>query len=118
MKILRILLPAAIMFCLLILLWPKEILYKEGIYEGTGQGYHGDIKVTVVTDKYKIKEVKILEHQETPELCDIVYDKIPKKVIKANRAEVDVVAGASYTSQGLIDAIKDAVNKAVIEAAH
>ncbi|MFD3158337.1 FMN-binding protein [Haloimpatiens sp. FM7330] len=93
----------------------KIIMYKEGIYEGIGQGHHGDIKVSVDIDKYKIKEIKIIEQQETPELCDIVYDKIPKMVVKANSVKVDVVAGASYTSQGLIDAIEDAVGKAKIK---
>jgi uncharacterized protein with FMN-binding domain len=93
----------------------KEVLYKEGTYTGLGQGNHGEIKVEVTTNQYKIKEIKILEQEETPGLCDIVYDKIPKSVLKKNSADVEVVSGASYTSQGVIDAIKDAVNKAKLE---
>lgn len=97
------------------LLEQKQVLYKDGAYTGLGQGNHGQIKVEIITDKYKIKEIKILEQEETPGLCDIVYDKIPKSVLKANSPDVNVVSGASYTSQGLIDAIKDAVDKAKIE---
>ncbi|MCY6484747.1 FMN-binding protein [Clostridium aestuarii] len=93
----------------------KKLLYKEGTYKGTGQGHHGEIKVEVITNKYKIKEIKIVEQQETPELCDIVYNKMPERIIKANSVEVNVVAGASFTSQGLIDAVKNALGKAKIK---
>lgn len=90
----------------------NKILYEAGEYEGVGQGHHGPIRVVVTTDEYSILDIKIVEEYEMPELAKIVYDKIPKKVIKTNDAEVDVVAGASYTSHGLIDAIKDGLSKA------
>lgn len=93
----------------------KKVLYEEGKYIGLAQGNHGQIKVEVITNKYKIMGIKILEQEETPGLCDIVYDEIPKSVLKANSPDVKVVSGASYTSQGLIDAIKDAVNKAKVK---
>lgn len=90
----------------------KNIIYQEGIYEGTAEGHIGAIKVQIVTDQYEIKEIKILEQQETPVIADIVYEKIPKSIIKANSSEVDVVAGATYTSNGLIKAIQDGLEKA------
>lgn len=93
----------------------KKIYYKEGSYEGSGQGHHGPMKVQITTDQYRIKEIKILEEYEMPELSEIVYDKIPKKIIKKNDADVDVVAGASYTSRGLIEAIQDGLDKAKVE---
>ena len=93
----------------------KPIVYKAGIYQGNAEGHIGPIKVQIVTDQYEIKEVKILEQQETPVLADIVYEKIPLKVIKANSAEVQVVAGATYTSNGLISAIKNGLDKAKAE---
>lgn len=93
----------------------REVLYVEGKYIGTGQGNHSQIKVEVIVNKYEIKKIRIMEQEETPGLCDIVYDEIPKNIIKANNPEVDVISGASYTSQGLIDAIKDAVYKAKLK---
>ncbi|GAA0736241.1 FMN-binding protein [Clostridium oceanicum] len=102
-------------FVVVTLFKPKKLLYKEGCYEGVGQGNHSQIKVKVITGKYRIKEIKILEQEETPGLCDIVYDEIPESVLKNNNVDVNVVSGASYTSQGLINAIKDAVNKAKLK---
>ncbi|MTI71931.1 MAG: FMN-binding protein [Firmicutes bacterium] len=91
-----------------------RVLYKKGSYKGTGQGHHGKIKVKVITNKYKIKDIVITDQQEMPGLSDIVYEKIPKRVIDANSADVNVVSGASFTSKGLLEAIKEALSKAKI----
>lgn len=93
---------------------PKEQLYAPGEYIGVGEGHHGPIKVSVETDENRIIEIKVIEEYEMPELAVIVYEQIPEKVIKSNNADVDVVAGASYTSIGLIEAIKDGLSKAMI----
>jgi len=93
----------------------KSIIYKEGIYEGNAEGHIGPIKVQVVTDQYEIVKIVILEQQETPVIAEIVYEKIPPKVIKANSPEVEVVAGATYTSNGLINAIKNGLDKAKVK---
>jgi len=93
----------------------KNIIYKAGVYEGNAEGHIGPIKVQIVTDEYKIKKIVILEQQETPVIAEIVYEKIPPKVIKANSPVVEVVAGATYTSNGLIKAIKDGLDKAKVE---
>ena len=93
----------------------KNIIYNPGSYEGYAEGHIGPIKVQIVTDQYEIKEIKILEQQETPVIADIVYEKIPVRVIKANSPEVEVVAGATYTSNGLIRAIMDGLDKAKLK---
>lgn len=93
----------------------KKILYEPGTYEGTGQGHHGPIRVKVTTDVYRIQDIEIVEQQEIPQLSDIVYAQLPKEVIRANSTDVDVVAGASLTSYGLLEAIENALKKARIE---
>ncbi|MCY6372671.1 FMN-binding protein [Clostridium ganghwense] len=113
-KIVLIIFYVFIVFALM-LFNQKKLLYKEGTYTGRGQGHHGEIKVEVITNKYKIKKIKIIEQQETPELCDIVYDTIPERIIKYNSVDVNAVAGASFTSHGLLDAVKNALEKAKIK---
>ena len=61
----------------------KNIIYKEGTYEGNAEGHIGPIKVQIVTDQYEIKEIVILEQQETPVIADIVYKKIPAESNKS-----------------------------------
>lgn len=91
---------------------PKEKVYIPGEYIGIGEGHHGPIKVRIKTDEFNILSIQVIEEYEMPELAVIVYEEIPKKIIKSNSADVEVVAGASYTSVGLIDAIKDGLEKA------
>jgi len=93
----------------------KEIIYNAGSYVGEAEGHIGPIKVQIVTDQFEIKEIKIIEQQETPVIADIVYEKIPVRVIKSNSPEVEVVAGATYTSNGLLEAIKDGLDKAKVK---
>jgi uncharacterized protein with FMN-binding domain len=93
----------------------KPIIYKEGTYEGNADGHIGNIKVQIVTDQYEIKDIVILSQEETPVVADIVYKKIPARVLKKNSPEVDVVAGATYTSKALIKAIKDGLSKATLK---
>lgn len=95
-----------------------EALYLAGTYEGIAEGYHSNLKVAVTTNEYKITEIVIVEEDETPVIGEIVYAEIPKAVIRANSTEVDVVAGATYTSETLLAAIEDGLKKARIENAN
>lgn len=96
----------------------RKAIYKEGTYEGVGEGHVGKIKIKLVTDKYSIKEIKIVEDEEIPIIAEKVYNKIPQQVIKSNSGDVEVVTGATYTSRGLIEAINDALKKARINNAN
>lgn len=93
----------------------KDPLYTAGSYEGVAEGYHSQMVVHVTTDEYEITDIEIVEEDETPIISEIVYEEIPKAVIKANSVNVDVVAGATYTSQTLLDAIDNGLKKARIQ---
>lgn len=83
--------------------------YKDGAYNGTGNGKGGPIKVEVKVEGGKISDIKILEHNETPGLSDPIFEKIPKAIIKAQSTKVDEISGATITSQGIINAVSDAL---------
>lgn len=104
-----------LLIAVLVACGPKKILFKEGVYEGSGEAYHGTIKVLVTTDQYRIKEIQVIDEEPMPIVSDIVYEKIPERVIKKNSVDVDVITGATSTSYGLLDAIKNALNKAKVE---
>lgn len=114
MKKVLLILIISLICSLLISCQSKEVMYTPGEYIGVGEGHHGPIKVKITTDEYSILSIEIIEEYEMPELAVIVYEQIPDKIIKTNSPDVDVVSGASYTSIGLIDAIKDGLSKAKI----
>jgi len=91
---------------------PSDPIYAPGVYTGVAEGYHSHMVVEVTTDEYVITEIEIVEEDETPILAEIVYDEIPKAVMKRGSTDVDVVAGATYTSETLLHAIEDSLEKA------
>lgn len=87
-------------------------LYTPGTYTGEAQGLHSTIKVEVTVDENTIQSVKVLEQQDTEGISDAVFTTIPDKVVEGQSLKVDVVSGASVSSNGLLDAIADALAKA------
>lgn len=86
---------------------------KDGLYTGTGTGFGGEIKVNVRIKKGKINKIIIVSAGlETPSYFDKAKDIIDI-MIKKQSTDVDAVSGATYSSNG----IKEAVNNALIKAA-
>lgn len=85
--------------------------YKDGVYFGESEGYYSTVKVQVTIQGGRIWDIQVLEHEEPEILADIVFDRMPPKMMKANTNEVDVIAGATYTSQSMIEAVGDALEK-------
>lgn len=79
---------------------------------GEGQGFGGPIKVKVTMDSDKIAKIEVLSHKETAGIGTPAFDTIPERIIAAQSADVDVLTNATYSSKGLIEAVKDALAKA------
>jgi uncharacterized protein with FMN-binding domain len=62
-----------------------------------------------VVAENKITAIKIIRHQETEQFWAKVKSEIPGKILKSQNIEIDTVTGATITSQGLIDAIHNAI---------
>lgn len=90
-----------------------EGLYNDGTYVGEGEGKYGVIKVEVTIQGGKIKEIKTLEHSETPGLSDPVFEKLYKSIVDKQTTEVDAVSGGTITSDGIKQAVADALSKAL-----
>ena len=69
------------------------------------EGHNGPMTVEVNIDGDTITRVEVVEHEETEGLADPALTDIPAAIVAANSANVDVVSGATITS----DAIKEAV---------
>lgn len=87
-------------------------VYTPGTYNGEAEGLHSKIKVEVTVDASSIKSIKVLEQNDTKGVSDPVFTTIPEKIIQGQTLKVDAVTGASISSQGLIDAVADALAKA------
>ena len=93
---------------------PKESTasYTAGTYTATAKGNNGDVTLEVTFDESAIKSIEIKEHGETPGISDAPIAKIPELIIANQSLKVDVVAGATNTSNAILNAVADAVNQA------
>lgn len=85
--------------------------YKEGIYYGTAEGYSGDISVAVVIQEHTIKAILITDTSDDEAFFDRAMNVV-KNVLKNQNTEVDTVSGATYSSRGLLGAIRNALKQA------
>lgn len=82
----------------------------DGFYIGSASGYGGEMKVEVAVEDGEITDIAILDHSESEGVSDPAFEEIPVAMISANSASVDIVSGATMTSQGLIAAVNDALS--------
>ncbi|WP_353894292.1 FMN-binding protein [Proteinivorax hydrogeniformans] len=83
----------------------------DGVYEGTGQGYGGDIDVSVEVSGGQIVSLEILNHTETDGISDPAFEQVPDNMVDEQEVDVDTVSGATATSEGIIEAVKDALSE-------
>ena len=81
-----------------------------GALTGTADGFMGPITVSVTMDGDTITAVEVVSNSETPEIAGGALEQIPAAIVAANSADVDIVAGATYTSNGIINAVKNALS--------
>lgn len=89
--------------------------FKNGKFTGEAYGFAGYVSVQVIIKDGGIDKINLIaadnEDQPYLDMSMIVLDKI----IEVQGPEVDTVSGATFTSQGLIDASREALLKAVKE---
>lgn len=86
-----------------------EALPVDGVYTGIGAGMHSTIKVEVAVEGAKIASVTVLEQDETVGISDPALEQIPNAIVAANSTDVDVVTNATLTSEGIIEAVENAL---------
>ena len=88
------------------------------VYTGSAQGMFCQIEAKITVSEGKIVDVTLTGAEETPALGGKVLEEMPAKIVEAQSADVDGVAGATVTSNAVKDAVKEAMTAAgLLEAA-
>lgn len=87
------------------------------VLTGEADGFGGPIKVSVTVEDGKITAVTVDENSETPSIAEEALKAIPEAIVSANSADVDVVADATFTSEGIMNAVKAAMGEGPAEEA-
>ncbi len=85
--------------------------YKDGTFTGSAKGYVDNITVSVEMKGDVIKSINITAHKEDSPYIDDAKAVIGK-ILAAQSADVDVVAGATFSSNGIKGAVKAALASA------
>lgn len=85
---------------------------KPGAYVESAIGWNGPIEVKTTVSENRIDGIEILKSDEVPYIADEPMKTIIQKVVSEQNLSVDVVTGASRSSEALLRAVGQAVQAA------
>lgn len=86
--------------------------YTAGTYEAAGKGMGGDVNVAVTFTQDAIAEIVVGEHNETAGICESAIERVPAQIVEHQSLQVDAVAGATITSDAILQAVAACVELA------
>jgi len=90
----------------------REVSFTPGIYEGTGQGRRGPIRIRVQLSAAGIEDIVIISHRETSFPGIIAMEELLEEILETGSTDLDAVSGATFSSRGFLEAVEDALRKA------
>lgn len=86
--------------------------YRDGIYTGTARGFGGDITVQVTITDDTITDISIVSAEGETRSYFTKARYVISAMLTVGTPEVDTISGATYSSTGIINAVKSALMKA------
>ncbi|MBR1781467.1 MAG: FMN-binding protein [Oscillospiraceae bacterium] len=83
--------------------------YVNGVYEGEGTGYGGAVRVRVEIVGGYIDHIEVTEHSGEDPAYYMLAESLVDAMVTAQSDQVDTVSGATFSSQGLIQAVGHAL---------
>jgi len=83
---------------------------KDGVYTGSYSVLPVEAEVQIKLENHEIVSIELLEHRHGQ---GANAEILPEIVVQAQSLEVDLVAGATYSSKVILKAIEDALMKAM-----
>ena len=90
--------------------------YLDGIYTAEAMGFEGEITVQVTVAEDKITDITLLSAEDEEEYLSRAKQVIPA-ILEGQSPNVDAVSGATYSSTGILNAVKLALAKAAVAPA-
>lgn len=104
--------------CLLATMAAVPALAEVGTYTGVGAGKNGEgsIEVSVTLDDAGvITDVEVTKNGDDAGISDPAVEGVPAAIVAANSLAVDAVAGATLTSNGILEAVEAALTAAGVD---
>lgn len=91
----------------------NNIILKDGIYTGTADAYRGTMTVSVTVSSGTVTSIEILSTNDDYEYYSRAEQGVSAEIVENQTLDIDVVSGATYSSQGIINAVNNALSNAV-----
>lgn len=88
-------------------------IYTDGTYKGSGEGFRGDIDVTVTVENGVITDITVDSYKDDKEFFQKAKSSVISAIIKSQSTDVDAVSGATFSSNGIIEAVKNALGEEI-----
>ena len=85
---------------------------KDGSYQTVVKGHNGDMTITTVFNGEKIEGITVDQHVETIGVSDSSIAQIPLRIVESQSIAVDLISGATVTSQAIITGVTNAILEA------
>jgi fumarate reductase flavoprotein subunit len=85
---------------------------RPGFFTGTAQGFDGPVTVTLEIKNKVIVSATAVGEFETMGIGTLALDNMPGTIVQANSVEIDVISGATYTANAILQAAAQALEKA------
>jgi uncharacterized protein with FMN-binding domain len=91
---------------------PPYTAYNDGVYVGEAKGYRKYLKARVTLENGYITGVEVVEHYEKgEEHFETPIALVPAAIVEAQSCDVDAISGATLTSNGIMDAVRSALEQ-------
>lgn len=81
----------------------------DGTYEGTGNGFRGTTSVSVTVENGAITDITINSYADDDAYFTRAQDTVISEIISTQSLDVQAVSGATFSSNGIMDAVADAL---------
>lgn len=86
--------------------------YKDGKFSGSAYGYDGNIYVTITIKDDKITNIEATSDESDPWYFESCVENVTSQIISSQSTNVDATSGATYSSEGIMAAVEQALNSA------
>ena len=89
--------------------------YQDGTYTGVADGYGPELTVEIVVENNLVTSIQIISNNEERSQYYLpAFNTVPNGIIQAQSLNVDTVAGSTFSSTGIINAVRDALSQALV----
>ena len=99
-----------LVFCLACVSTSALAEYADGQYTGTGNGYRGATQVQVTVAGGRITDVTVLSSEDDRQYFSRAQSSLIAAILNAQGVDVSTVSGATFSSNGILEAVADALN--------